>query len=208
MRIALISDIHANLDALTAILEDIRKKAPDIVISLGDQIGMGPEPTQVLDVFMANHIPCLLGNHEVRVLSYWEDADPALREDINYAFVRWGAERVQSYDIRFPLEKTLETPIGKLFMTHAGVGDPFARIMPRASGEQRAVLEGLCQVAAAMVAAGHSHYAYQLFTKNRPIVIVGSIGLAHNHIPGTGGVYAIGNRRNWRTSLSAGRKIR
>ena len=44
MKVAIFSDIHGNLEALEAILEDIKKNQFDEVICLGDVIGIGPSP--------------------------------------------------------------------------------------------------------------------------------------------------------------------
>ena len=44
MKIAVISDIHGNMDAFDRVLEDIDKSQVEAIISLGDNIGYGPEP--------------------------------------------------------------------------------------------------------------------------------------------------------------------
>ena len=69
MRIACISDIHGNLPALEAVLADVRAQSPDLTLSLGDQVNFGPQPLQVLQLLVSEGIPCLLGNHEQRVLA-------------------------------------------------------------------------------------------------------------------------------------------
>ena len=48
MKIAVISDIHGNMDAFDQVLEDIDKSHVDSIISLGDNIGYGPEPEKVI----------------------------------------------------------------------------------------------------------------------------------------------------------------
>src|SRR6185503_63952 len=48
-RIAVISDIHANLTALEAVIDDLHTVAPDIVIQGGDVVGGGPRPAAVID---------------------------------------------------------------------------------------------------------------------------------------------------------------
>jgi diadenosine tetraphosphatase ApaH/serine/threonine PP2A family protein phosphatase len=64
MRIAVISDVHANLAALEAVLADMDGRA-DEVFSLGDNIGYGPDPEAVLRVLEARGIPSVMGNHEL-----------------------------------------------------------------------------------------------------------------------------------------------
>ena len=65
MRIAVISDIHGNLEALREVLSDIDQAGADSVVSLGDNIGYGPEPESVLRLLDERDIPSVMGNHEL-----------------------------------------------------------------------------------------------------------------------------------------------
>lgn len=64
MRRALISDIHANLEGLQAVLEDIRVQHVDQIYCLGDIIGYGPNPCECLDLVIENCSLTILGNHD------------------------------------------------------------------------------------------------------------------------------------------------
>jgi predicted phosphodiesterase len=68
MRMAVISDVHANLDALEQVFTDIDGSNIDRAICLGDSIGYGPEPEQVVAMINDRHIPSILGNHELAVV--------------------------------------------------------------------------------------------------------------------------------------------
>jgi len=72
MRFAVLSDIHSNMEALSAVLSDIdigcNGAAIDQVISLGDNIGYGPDPEQVISTLRERQIPSVLGNHERALL--------------------------------------------------------------------------------------------------------------------------------------------
>ncbi len=68
MRIAVISDIHANLEALEQVLADIDESNIDRMVCLGDSVGYGPEPEQVIAMINDRHIPSILGNHELAVI--------------------------------------------------------------------------------------------------------------------------------------------
>jgi predicted phosphodiesterase len=61
-RIAVISDIHANLTALDAVIDDLRTVAPDIVIQGGDVVGGGPRPAAVIDRLRDLNWPGVYGN--------------------------------------------------------------------------------------------------------------------------------------------------
>ena len=56
MRIAVFSDIHGNREALASIIEDIKKEKINEVICLGDTIGIGPNPSECLDLLIENNI--------------------------------------------------------------------------------------------------------------------------------------------------------
>lgn len=65
MRRAVIADIHANMDALDRVLEDIDRSAVDEVLCLGDSIGYGGQPEQVVATLRARGIASVMGNHEL-----------------------------------------------------------------------------------------------------------------------------------------------
>ena len=68
MKRALISDIHGNLEALTAVLQDIQSLSIDEVYCLGDVIGYGPNPCECLDLVMKRCKVTILGNHDQAAL--------------------------------------------------------------------------------------------------------------------------------------------
>ena len=61
---AILSDIHGNMEALQAVLADVRSQGVDEVFCLGDIIGYGPNPCECLDLVIDNTRVCLLGNHD------------------------------------------------------------------------------------------------------------------------------------------------
>ena len=66
--VAIITDIHGNLEALEAILKDIKTQEIDEVICLGDTIGIGPNSKECIDLLMENNVKSVLGNHEIYLL--------------------------------------------------------------------------------------------------------------------------------------------
>lgn len=64
MKRALISDIHGNLDALEAVLDDIRQQGVEEIYCLGDIIGYGPNPRECIDRVIAKCKVTILGNHD------------------------------------------------------------------------------------------------------------------------------------------------
>ncbi|MFV2066719.1 MAG: metallophosphoesterase [Pirellulales bacterium] len=63
MRRALVSDIHANLEGLQAVMDDIRGQSVDQIFCLGDIVGYGPNPCECIDLVMQCD-NAILGNHD------------------------------------------------------------------------------------------------------------------------------------------------
>jgi predicted phosphodiesterase len=68
MRLAILSDIHGNSEALKQVLADIDRCELNEIFCLGDNIGYGPEPDEVISLIRQRNIPGILGNHELAVL--------------------------------------------------------------------------------------------------------------------------------------------
>lgn len=65
---AIVSDIHSNIEALTAVLKDIEEHKADEIVCLGDVIGYGPTPLDCVDIARTTFKFTILGNHEEAVL--------------------------------------------------------------------------------------------------------------------------------------------
>lgn len=81
--IAIISDIHSNIDALEAVLDDISNLGIDEIICLGDLIGYGPNPREVIQK-ARNWRFCLRGNHEDALLFIAYDFNPDAAKVIDW----------------------------------------------------------------------------------------------------------------------------
>lgn len=64
MKLAIFSDIHANLHALEAIWPDLEAQLPDAVYCLGDLVGYGAHPNEVIDFIRSRDIPTVMGNYD------------------------------------------------------------------------------------------------------------------------------------------------
>lgn len=67
-KIAVITDIHGNLEALESIITNIKKEKVDDIICLGDTISIGPNSKECIDLLIDNNIKMTLGNHELYIL--------------------------------------------------------------------------------------------------------------------------------------------
>src|SRR6476661_8123002 len=66
--IAIVSDIHSNLEALTAVLAEIERRGVEEIVCLGDVIGYGPNPLECLDLVRQRCKVSLMGNHDFAVM--------------------------------------------------------------------------------------------------------------------------------------------
>ena len=69
MRLAVLADIHGNFQALQAVLADMARSGADEILSLGDNIGYGPEPEEVIRALRRHGVVSVMGNHELALVS-------------------------------------------------------------------------------------------------------------------------------------------
>ncbi len=99
---AIISDIHANLEALTAVLADIDGRGIKTIVCLGDVVGYGPNPLECIDLVIARCKFSLMGNHDFAIFfephnfntaaenaAYWTRAQFEGDKDIERRNRRW-----------------------------------------------------------------------------------------------------------------------
>src|SRR5688500_11834531 len=64
MRVGIISDIHANITALDAVLNDLRQQNLEAVYCLGDLVGYAAYPNEVIDRIRRDGTPTIMGNYD------------------------------------------------------------------------------------------------------------------------------------------------
>lgn len=116
---AVLSDIHSNLEALTAVLADIQKRGIDIIYCLGDVVGYGPNPRECLDLIIEKARWCILGNHDYAVFyeptnfNYAaEQASFWTREVLESEEYRPSCDRRWSFLGELPMRRTIEGRLG------------------------------------------------------------------------------------------------
>ena len=75
MRYAILSDVHANVDALRAVLTDAADMHAERIVCLGDVLGYGPEPVETLELVYRRVHVCLAGNHDDAVSGRYSARD-------------------------------------------------------------------------------------------------------------------------------------
>ncbi len=150
MRVAVISDIHANAAALDAVLEAIDADAPDALWCLGDTVGYGPRPNECIAGVRARADVCLVGNHDLAVLDRLDLSD--FTPDAEAA-ARWSAS-VLERDARAwldALQPSAEAEGAQLF--HASARDPVWEYVL----SEEVAAASLAVASAPLVLVGHSH---------------------------------------------------
>src|SRR5947209_12152607 len=121
MRVAVISDVHANRHALDAVLSAIDEEHVDAVWCLGDLVGYGPQPNKCCDLVRERADLCLIGNHDLVALGELTVTD---FNDEAAAAALWPSEQLtpESESFLRGLEPTAAPDGAELF--HASARDP------------------------------------------------------------------------------------
>jgi putative phosphoesterase len=180
MRVAALYDIHGNLPALEAVLEEVRHAGVDRIVVGGDVLP-GPMPRETLGCLLSLDVPAefIYGNGEVAVLEQLAGrASPAVPEPYRPAIL-WNAGQVRGeYGDRvagWPLTLKLETPGSRVLFCHAtprNDNEIFTALTP----EERLlpVFDGLD---ASVIVCGHTHMPFDRTIGRTRVVNAGSVGM-------------------------------
>ncbi|MCP4634371.1 MAG: metallophosphoesterase family protein [candidate division Zixibacteria bacterium] len=188
MKIAFFSDVHANLEALKAVLSDAQSEKVDKMFFLGDAVGYGPDPNECVELIAENAETCLMGNHDYAALG--------LLNTINFnSYAQQAIEYTQRVLTRENKEKIADFELEAFFkefhMVHATPEHPnqWDYIVSLEDAEENFphIKKQICLI-------GHSHYpaiicnsngsapeiirdtSIRLDKKNKYIVNIGSVG--------------------------------
>lgn len=176
-RIAVISDVHGNMPALEAVLQDIESRDIRRIFCLGDLVGKGPHSDLVVDIIQEK---C-----EVAVLGNWDDGmtEPSDRQGIIWHQERLGKARLQ-YLASLPFSHECYMSGRRIRLFHASPQSVHRRIHPGSSIEDRLSmfentdLTGEFENGEApdVVGYGDIHNAYIQNFKGKTLFNVGSVG--------------------------------
>jgi diadenosine tetraphosphatase ApaH/serine/threonine PP2A family protein phosphatase len=153
MRYAVLSDVHANLQALEAVLRDTVRQRIDQVVFLGDAVGYGGSPVECLRLLQAEAPIQLAGNHDHAAagLISVENFNPVARISIE-----WTRERLGAGERSLLRSLPLSHVEGDLYFVHASPQNPsrwkYVRTPEDAQEVFRAIPHRLCFI-------GHTHVA-------------------------------------------------
>jgi putative phosphoesterase len=177
MRIAVLADIHGNLRALEAVQRDLRQRAPDLVVNLGDHLSGPLEAARTADALMSTSYVHIRGNHDRQLLERPVErmgpSDLAAHSQMNARHREWLAN--------LPATQRLEDSI---LLCHGSPADDLEYLLEtvRADGVYLAskalVEERLRGVESKLVLCGHTHIPRVVSVSGGcQIVNPGSVGL-------------------------------
>lgn len=188
MRYGLISDIHSNLEALTAALDELESRTIHQLLVVGDIVGYGADPVQCLEIVMAKHPLAVAGNHDWAAVGK-SDID-AFNEFARRA-VLWTGAQLASAQRRYLGELALEAWLDDILIVHGSPDAPeeWHYVLDRHDARDVLTLSD-CRICI----VGHSHVpfifgtgpegecfftetgSYQLLPGWRYVVNAGSVG--------------------------------
>ena len=191
LRIALVSDIHGNVDALEAALAEIEQAAPDRIAGLGDVVLHGPRPVEAVDQVMeleAAGALVIAGNTDIAVADGdypaafpWLDEVPAGHR----AASEWARELLREEQLeylrRLPAERRLSHGDELVLATHASPGSQTAGLP--ADLDAALTVQRVTRTDARVICCGHTHVADVRELGRKLLVNPGSCGYAFDGTP-------------------------
>lgn len=197
-RIAIISDIHGNLEALSRALEVIDKEHVDDIVCLGDTVGYGANPVECLKLIRSRCSIILLGNHDAASINLAVANQFTLNAQLS-AIWTFGALDEESKAFLNSLKPT--RPLGEVLLSHGSPYEPdeWHYVISEFDMREafRAFTERICFV-------GHSHIPIifsehgersEIARQGRFIVNVGSVGQPRDGNPNLS--FGIFDREEW-----------
>ncbi len=178
--IALIGDVHANLPALEAVLAHARLQDAQHIWNIGDFLGYGAFPNEVIDRLRDLEALSILGNYDRKVLKIpkkaekWKDRKAAEKM---LAF-EWAYEKLtpanRAYLKSLPEERLFEMDGWQILLTHASPASREEHLMPDTPEERLRELAAMTP--AKLVILGHSHLPFARKVDQTWWINTGSVG--------------------------------
>lgn len=193
MKLAILTDVHGNVQALDAVLRELDNQGIDDVWSLGDMIGMGPDSNEVMARLLDRGVKMITGNHDEAVLSLLAGTD----HPESYAHTRphheWVARmlRPDYADALMKLPRTIEQTIGgeRVYGIHyhipeekreaAIVDEPFHDIVDATLANMQRLYG---DYEADVICFGHHHPVHVFHDEHKRYFNPGALGVAKDDL--------------------------
>ena len=174
--LAFISDVHSNLEALEAVLDEI---GDGETYCLGDIVGYGASPNEVIALLKGRGVACILGNHDSAVLSgRTSDFNGRAAQAVAWTIRTLGAEE-REYLAGLPLSRTVPFEGRRVYMTHGSPDDNLGEYVYPATHSD---LFGfyLQRLGVQVIALGHTHVPFIWADREGTVFNPGSVGQPRN----------------------------
>ncbi|HVF11881.1 MAG TPA: metallophosphoesterase family protein [Actinomycetota bacterium] len=150
MLLGFISDVHANLPALEAVLDDVDGQQLDALICLGDLVGYGASPNEVIDLVSDKADVSLAGNHDLAAVGSF---DLSLFNLHARASAEWTSKELTSANVSLLSSLRSQREVFGLSVAHASIKDPVSEYVsnPQVAAENFAIADFDIAV------VGHTH---------------------------------------------------
>ncbi len=170
MLYALFSDIHGNLHALREVLADIKARKPDRVVCLGDMVGYGAHPNDVVEACRETADVIVAGNHDHAAVGL---LDMAAFNSYAYQAANWTRDQLTPENTAFLRQLPFSAREDKLLFCHASPSQPQQWFY--VFSDQDASLS-MSDSTAATAFIGHTHVPRDHRTRHGRLINVGSVG--------------------------------
>ena len=176
MKIAIISDIHANFPALEETFKSIQENDVDVIYCLGDLVGYNIWPNAVINEIKKYKIPTIAGNHDVKAVELYKKKSFETSASLAYQMIT--KENVDFLET-LPTNIKLEFNNINMILVH---GSPYSNTeYLHEDREEKDIINMLEDTKSNIIVCGHTHIPYHRIIKNQDnslnhIINAGSVG--------------------------------
>lgn len=187
MKIGIISDIHSNIYALEAVLDDMESRNFDLIACTGDLVGYGTRPNEVIDTIRKNRILTIMGNYDDAIGNFkmvcgcdYKDPKDAEKASLSMYFTSMETtDENKKYLSSLPKEATLNFNNKTIKLVH-GSTRLINEYLKEDSKESKEVMDELAED---ILVCGHTHIPYYKYYGEKLLVNAGSVGKPKTNKP-------------------------
>ena len=179
-KVALIGDVHANLPALEAVLEHVRQHGVETIWNVGDFVGYGAFPNQVVKRLRKENALSIVGNYDLKVLRFKKKKNKWRKKKHPDKFLafQWAFENLSKKNRKYlrslPREIRLPVEGWRILLTHGSPASDAEHLTPDTPKKRLRELAQMANVDA--IICGHSHQPFARQVDDVRFVNTGSVG--------------------------------
>ena len=187
MKFGVISDIHANLPALNAVLQHAQQHNIKTIYNLGDMLGYGAFPDQVINELKSNNIISILGNYDRKVLKVKKKADKwsKSKKTLKWLAFKWAYDKLSPDNLIYlhslPETRRIKYENLNILLVHGSPASRQEPIYQKTSDERLAELAKMAE--ADIVFCGHTHQSLVKHFNRTFFINPGSVGRQNDGDP-------------------------